>query len=281
MNYKQTLRIFLADGNPTGLRTLELFNWSGRGVLIPRDCIESGVKRLDVCTQGVYLLLGENEEGEDVLYIGEGENVAERIKSHHKNKDFWDTAICFFSKDGTLNKAYVKYLEELLIGEAIEADRIKIENGNQPRNTKLSESEEADALIFAENIKLILSTVGYAFLKKTTDYEESNEEVYVCQGPNAKASGLYTSEGFVVLKGSIARKSFSESSRDYLMKHQEKLLADGVLGDHGENEFIFLKDYIFKSPSGAADLVLARSANGWTTWLREEDGKTLDEIKRN
>jgi len=280
MNPKQTVKIFLAEGNPTGLRVLELFNWNGRGVIIPRDRIESSVKRDDLATQGVYLLIGESEEGEDMIYIGESENLKDRIRSHNRNKDFWDTAICFFSKDGNLNKAHVKYLEELLIAESLEAGRMKIENGNQPSRTRLSESDEAEVLIFAENIKLILSTVGYTFLKKPTEYESDDKEVFVCNGPDAAAKGFYSSEGMVVLEGSIARKEITESAKDRHLKMRPVLLADGSLVSHNEVSYIFTKNVVFTSPSNAAQNILARNANGWTEWKRESDGKTLDEVYR-
>jgi len=280
MNPKQTVKIFLAEGNPTGLRVLELFNWNGRGVIIPRDRIEASIGREDLATQGVYLLIGESEDGDGMIYIGESENLKDRVRSHNKTKDFWDTAICFFSKDGNLNKAHVKYLEELLIAESVEAGRMKIENGNQPSRTRLSESDEAEVLIFAENIKLILSTVGYTFLKKPAEYESENKEVFFCKGPDAEAKGFYSSEGLVVLKGSVARKEIAESAKDRHLKMRPTLLAEGSLKDHSETSYIFTKDVVFTSPSNAAQNVLARNANGWIEWKRDSDGKTLDEVYR-
>ena len=92
MRAQQTVKIFLTEGNPTGLRTLELFNWNGKGVIIPRDRIESAIQREELKTQGVYILLGESEQAEEMIYIGESENISDRIKSHHKNKNFWDTS---------------------------------------------------------------------------------------------------------------------------------------------------------------------------------------------
>jgi uncharacterized protein DUF4357 len=278
MIQKQTVKIFLAEGNPTGLRVLELFNWNGRGVIIPRDRMEYASTRTDLDTQGVYLLLGDTENGERVLYVGESENVRNRIRSHHKHKDFWDTAICFFSKDANLNKAHVKYLEELLIKEAMDAGRVKIENGNQPMRTRLAESDEAEILLFAENIKLILSSIGYTFLKRLTDYEKEEREIYICSGPDADAKGFYTSEGFVVLKDSLARKVVTPSAEDVIKR--SNLLEDGSLIDHDNRSYIFTKDVVFTSPSKAAGTVLTRRANGWRDWKRESDGKTLDEVIR-
>lgn len=280
MNSRQTVKIFLVEGNPTGLRTLELFNWSGRGVIIPRDRIDVSLMREDLNTQGVYLLIGESEDGEKMLYIGESENLKERMRTHHRTKDFWDTAICFFSKDGNLNKAHVKYLEELLIAESIAAGRMKIENGNQPRRTRLSESDESEILIFAENIKLMLSTVGYTFLKKPTEYEDKENEIFVCKGPDAEARGIYSSEGLIVLKGSIARKEIAESAKDRHLKRRPLLVADGSLLEQDARSYIFTRDVVFSSPSNAAQNVLARNANGWAEWKRETDGKSLDEVYR-
>jgi hypothetical protein len=42
---------------------------------------------------------------------------------------------------------------------------------------------------------------------------------------------------------------------------------------------VFVKDYLFPSPSQAASTVLGRSTNGWTMW-KDSKGRTLDELKR-
>ncbi len=53
------------------------------------------------------------------------------------------------------------------------------------------------------------------------------------------------------------------------------LCAQGILVSK-DNRLIFTSDYIFSSPSAAAGVVLARSANGWTEW-KYKNGQTLDE----
>jgi len=45
------------------------------------------------------------------------------------------------------------------------------------------------------------------------------------------------------------------------------------------NVYKFTSNYIFTSPSGAAAVVLGRSANGWLEW-KYQNGKTLDDVKR-
>ena len=44
-----------------------------------------------------------------------------------------------------------------------------------------------------------------------------------------------------------------------------------------ENSYVFLKDYIFNSPSGASNIILGRNSNGWTEW-KTSAGKKLEEI---
>ncbi len=279
---KQTVKIFLAEGNPTGLRSLELFNWNGKGFIIPRDRIDIALKREELLTQGVYILVGENKESEQEIYVGESENIAERIRSHHKTKDFWDTVICFFSKDENLNKAHVKFLEELIIFEASNAGRVNLQNGNQPKQTRLSESDEAEILLFANNIKLILASVGYTFLKKPVEYEEESNDIYVCKGPFAIARALYTSEGIVVLEGSLTRKEFVNSvdQSDAIRRNRQELIDSGVLTVEGGTQYRFIKEYVFTNPSRSASVILARHADGWNEWKRESDGKTLDKTIR-
>ncbi len=59
------------------------------------------------------MLLGADEDDPEkkALYIGEGDPVLPRLKSHAINKDFWTEAIVFSSKDDYLTKTQVKYLE--------------------------------------------------------------------------------------------------------------------------------------------------------------------------
>lgn len=280
MNPKQTVKIFLAEGNPTGLRSVELFNWNGKGFVIPRDRVETAIKRDELKTQGVYILIGESDEGQSQVYIGESENISDRIRSHQKQKDFWETAICFFSKDVNLNKAHVKFLEELLIKETVEAGRAELINGNQPQQTRLSESDEAEVLIFAENIKLVLATIGYTFLKKPTEYEEVNDEIYICTSTQFTGRGIYSSEGMVVLKDSEMSPVGLNETHDSFKNVRDRVLKSGAVTVVEPDKGVFNKDFVFKSPSGAAAIIAGRNINGWTAWKREKDGKTLDEVYR-
>ena len=79
---------------------------------------------------------------------------------------------------------------------------------------------------------------------------------------------------FVVEKGSRVAENPSSSfikKHNYYKKYIQ-LKADNTIVN---NEFT--KDYPFSSPSAAAAIILARSANGKTEW-KDEDGITLQKF---
>jgi hypothetical protein len=63
-----------------------------------------------------------------------------------------------------------------------------------------------------------------------------------------------------------------------LERSRRKLIDEGVLVER-EGALYFTRDHAFGSPSMAAAVVTARTANGWVMWLGP-DGRTLDEIER-
>jgi hypothetical protein len=58
MKNTATVKIFLAHGSPTSVRTAELSNWTGKAVAGPRSQIEDVLKRDEANYPGVYFLTG-------------------------------------------------------------------------------------------------------------------------------------------------------------------------------------------------------------------------------
>lgn len=59
---------------------------------------------------------------------------------------------------------------------------------------------------------------------------------------------------------------------------RKKLEEAGVLKPAGD-QLVFTQDYLFKSPSAAAAIVVGNNMNGWLSW-KPKDGKTLDAAVR-
>ena len=73
----ESIRTFLADGEPTGIFLAEISNWTGKVLVAPRSQLDQLSKREEVRRTGVYLLVGPNpDDSSPALFsIGERDNV--------------------------------------------------------------------------------------------------------------------------------------------------------------------------------------------------------------
>lgn len=281
MKFGKTIKIFLIDGEPNGRMSCELSNWSGKAYKIPRIKVKDCSDRNDLVSTGVYLLFGKDEEGKDLVYIGEAESILKRLNQHLNQKDFWHETIVFISKDENLNKAHVKYLENRLHNIAHSAKRYKVENSITPTQSSISESDRSEMEEFIENIKMLVSTLGHKVFdeKREIKQKQITDVFYIKGARGAEATGEPTSDGFVVYKGSKVAKDTTNSMNFNLIKLREKLTDDAFFVD--KVEFLeFSEDFLFSSPSAAAAIVMGRSANGLTEW-KLKSGKTLKEFETN
>jgi len=279
MKYGKTIKIFLIDGDSNGRMSCELSNWSGKAYKIPRIKIKDCADRDDLTKTGVYLLFGKDEEGKDLVYIGEAESILKRLNQHLTQKDFWNESIVFLSKDNNLNKAHIKYLENRLHDIAKSANRYKVENSVTPTQSSISESDTAEMDEFIEHLKLLVSTLGHKVFEEKREVKPKKDQniFYIKAARGADAQGERTSDGFVVYKGSIASDSTTSSMANSSLRLKESLIDNGDLQLVNGN-YIFTEDYIFSSPTTAAVIVMGRNANGLVEW-KLTDGKTLKEYE--
>ena len=276
MAFGKTIKIFLIDGDPNGRMSCELSNWTGKAYKIPRIKIKDCSDRSDLNTTGVYLLFGKNEEGNDLVYIGEAENVLVRLNQHLSSKDFWKETIVFISKDENLNKAHIKYLENRLHDLGTKTNRYVIENGCTPTLSSISESDRAEMEEFIENIKLMVNTLGHKVFEDKRELSTSRKDkelLYIKSSRGCDAIAEQTSEGFLVLQGSKIADSVTPSISKSIKDVRIDLIDKNIIVDYE-----FKEDYIFSSPSYAATIVMGRSANGLTEW-KTIDGKILKSLE--
>lgn len=277
------LRIFVADGDPDGLRIVDKSNWIGKALVFPRALLPQVKARPELAQTGVYLLLGPRQnDGVEVLYVGEGDPILPRLQKHQAEKDFWTRAIGFTTTTaGQLNKAHVQFLESRLIALARTAKRMPLDNANQPAEPSLSEVDKAFVEVFLDHMLGMLPVLGvHAFEQAPKALIAKAGPVLTCKGRGVQAMGYEASQGFVVRAGSQAVAdtvpSMAQHVRGFFDLRQE-LISNGVLVMQGAL-FQFTQDYTFSAPSTAAAVVLGRSANGRVEW-KGEDGRTLKEIQ--
>jgi len=277
-----SLRIFVADGDPDGLRLVERSNWVGKAIVFPRALLPKIKQRAELNQTGVYLLLGPRDDGEgEMLYIGEGDPVRPRLESHYAQKDFWNRAVCFVAAPGQLNKAHVQFLEANLVRLAKAAKRLPLDNANHPAEPSLSEADCADMQVFLENMLGMLPVLGiHAFEQAASMAATVAQTMLTCRGKGVVATGYEATQGFVVKSGSQAVRESVPSMQQHvrgMFDLREELIGNGVLHREGDH-FLFAQDYVFSSPSTAAAVVLGRSANGRVEW-KDSRGRTLKELQ--
>ena len=86
-------------------------------------------------------------------------------------------------------------------------------------------------------------------------------------------------QGFIVTKGSQAKKNLSASCTITYKTLRQKLLDTHILKDIGEY-YEFVEDTIFSSASAASNMILGRNSNGYTEWVSEK-GIPLKELEEN
>lgn len=278
MNNRVVLEMILENGSFTGIVESRIKNRDQICYKIPRARI-SDAQNLDFITNtGVYVLIGKpdavNEGTEGHAYIGEAENIIERIKQHIKNKDFWNECVVYMSTSNSINKAHVKYIENKLWHEAKENGRYFVENETEPTKSSLSNSDQIVAEDCIESIKVFVSTMGYRIFDKILQENTSNNNLILSLKHNKEiiARAMMVDEGFVVLKGSRMRTEIQPSYGDSMKRSREQTLKSGDVKD-----FEFINDHLFSTPSTAASVILGRNSNGYDEWKNAE-GKSLNDI---
>jgi hypothetical protein len=271
-----SLRIFLPEGTPEGIRLVSKSNWTGLAVAASRSRYPTArVDREEFRRPGVYLLAGppENAKYESRIYVGEGEDPRARIDAHHAQKDFWNRLVLFTSSGQILNKATLRYIEARLLELASSAGRAEIDNGTGPALPPLSEADQQDAESFLRDTLIIYPLLGLNVFEQPEQAKKN--EVLSLSGPDASGEGAETDDGFLVFAGAKARAATVDSIPSWAQTLREELIESGALAVDGSDRSLRLTaDYEFNSPSAAAAVLLGRSAAGPLEW-RSSDGTPL------
>jgi hypothetical protein len=284
MAFGRSIELYLVDGRPDGLLTARVFNWTGQVLKAPRLRIKEALARPEADFTGVYLLIGERE-GLPLAYIGEGEEIASRIRSHDVQRDWWTDALLISTSANELNKAHVKYLESRMVEQARAAAVMTLENGTQPARPGLSEAARANMEEFLDTLYMVLPTLGVTLFTSQKRPAASSMSL-----PNSKletrfridaakfgisATAILLDSEFVVEAGSVIRLWVGQGEHSFGYRDlQSRLVSSGVVVVDG-NIARFAANYAFNSPSAAAAVVLGRPANGRTEWKHVGTGATL------
>lgn len=286
MNGKQ-VKLFLVDGTPGGLTTAEITNWTGHVLSARRSDLADLLRREEAERTGVYLLLGEDEAaiGDTRCYVGEADVVATRLRSHVKDRAFWNQVVVITSKDTNLTKSHGRYLEARLIELATQAGRVTLENGTAPPTPRLPEADASDMEYFLGQLQIVLPVLGVNAIRVrytqvgATQTTANESPIFTLKNARqcVDASAQQVDGEFIMLSGSIVvpkwhgmgkAASTKKAYAGYRAQH-EAFLADGsIVVENGKGRVT--RDIVFSSPSTAGAIALGRSCNGRVEWVSAE-----------
>ncbi len=298
----RTIQIFLPAGDPRGIRVAALTTSIVQVIEVPRPLMSQFLQMPESKQVGVYYLIGDDEEKDQLsVYIGQTGSLGKRLNEHDLDpkREFWNRALVAISLTHSLTQTHATYLEWCSIQQANSAQRYSVENGNVGSKPYTPASLEADCQEIFDTIRTLVATMGQPVFEPLAvrrvepavgpvgsaagvpEQSTTADPVLLlhCERPGASAKAQYTEEGVVVLKGSRGRGETAPSMIPMSAgRNRQRLIDAGTLIMEG-NAYVFQKDVLFGSPSGASDVVLGRSSNGWLEW-KDVNGKTLDELKR-
>jgi hypothetical protein len=229
----------------------------------------------------IYFLLGETDDADLRVYIGQTGDLRARLAKHNRERDFWERALVVISRTNNLTLTHAVYLEWYCLRECRLAGRYTDENGNCGSQPYTPPPLQADCLEVFDTAKILIASLGYPLFTPVASSEDTDEqgELFYCRRNGADGRGVFTAEGFVVLSGSFGPKDTADSLIGHSYeKLREDLIRSATCVIEGEH-FVFKRDHLFRKPSQASAAVLGRSSNGWVEW-KTQAGKTLDQVKR-
>ena len=275
MTLPYVLRILVTDGDPDGVRVVDKSNWTGKGVIFPRQLLKSA-RSEGLETPGIYVLIGEDDSGESDrrIYVGQGEDVGKRLANHlgSDDKEFWSETVAFVSSSEPLNRAHISYLESKLIERAHAAGRSAVANGTRPSLPSMSAADRAEAEGYLLELLNILPAIGFDFFT-IAEVKDVEATIYRLDERNGSGEGSEQPDGFLVKAGAKARKDVTPSFPAGTQRVRDNLIRDCKLTEQGDH-FLLTEDTLFRSPSIAAGLLVGASINGREAWV-DTAGVTL------
>ena len=225
----KAISLYLLNGSVTGTIKYTLPNWTGVIYKSPRTELDSCKQRADLQQSGVYFLFGKSDEtGENVVYVGQaglrknGNGLLGRILEHARNpeKDYWTEAIAITTTNNSFGPTEISYLENQFTQLAKNANRYVVKNGNDPNPGNITEEKQSELEEFIDNAKVVIGIVGHKVFIPLDEAIDNvpNEKVIklFLKKRGAEATGLLTSEGIVVCKGSKINSSPTPSCPEWI-----------------------------------------------------------------
>lgn len=225
----------------------------------------------------VYFLFSETEEPS--VYIGQSVNGIKRIKSHLREKAFWQFGILFVTDNNTFDKLSIDYLEYYFI-QAFSQTQYSLENQDLrvvAPNVNIFNQSTLDS--FATQIQFLLKAMGIIFQTSLSAEEQNEEKETFNAKPPYQASiflqdGKYVLQANSIIKAPLNRtRGWSDGGNFYqrFNKRYLQYIETGKAVEIDVDTARLIDDLEFNSPSTPAALCSGHSVNGWKFWVGLEE----------
>lgn len=247
MTRGRKITLHLVNGIPSGIIKGQIGNWVGLVTYAPRTKLDDLAADQDTKRPGVYVLTGPDPEDPSIrsVYIGESENVLNRLKQHEKDNNTTPELPPLPVADRDEMEVFLEHLQMLLPVLGLNFALPKPVRKVTDRHDTTQSSQEVDSPIF------IMST------------KEKGTQIEVT------AQAQQIGGEFVVLAESTA---FVRNQNRSYKGLKDRLIRNGSLVSDGEI-LRFVEDVPFNSPSAAVAVIRGQNTNGRIYW-RLKDGTT-------
>ena len=252
--------------------------------VLPRDMVaEVGKKHPVLHQHSFYILLGKDNFGRNMAYIGETQDFMDRVIDHKQKKDFWTIALVFVSKANEIFASEVLYLEYLGYQAAVDAGNFIIENPNKVNKQKLSPDKEDEMELFFEDIQFLTRFYGCkVFDKPEPLFWEEKAKLFTMKMPKTglKATLKFyrkTNRYMIAAGSNISEKNWASCPKGLMQLRSDLLINPKVTKKETDTMYVTLEDIeipdAYCTPSGAASLCAGTSYSGTEAWIDEEGKK--------
>ena len=269
------------DDKPQALKIVEVYHRTIKMMYASRHYMREKNKHAlaneILNNSGIYILIGKPENAAmQHIYIGQSDQLGNRIRNHESSKDFWEE-ILVFANTQMFTITDIKTIEAKLYTIAKQHNRCILLNSQIPQIP----TSAVNLDLIQNDVQQILDLVhmlGYNFFTPNRAVSSSSpvvvptvDNIFEFQG-NVRnqmihAKAIYQDGKMVVLKDSACTIDISPDCPDSIKMlrddlEQRKLIVKTANGA-GK---VFAQDFEFNSASAASGVVTGRSSNGKTDW---------------
>lgn len=246
----KTINLLLYDGDLSGVISIEDSGWnSGELYSAPRASV-SDLLKTDACNKfGVYLLLSK-----DMVYVGQSSDLARRINQHTIGKDWWTSVVILTTKDDSLTRSDIDYLEYVLIEKAMNSGRLESDNKKKGNIPKVDKFKEVVLQQYLDEALFLMQLIGIdVFLEKKKKGEGTKAEPLIntmsssqklALGRRVKREAVeYVKDNGVIINDMVTYAVIAESGTYFWANPQPKCLDTEwtiILNDNKKMELLVL-----------------------------------------